>query len=48
MINEWIYPILSSTGRTIKDPGVPGSVNTTSDNISRARGKLMKPIGRAG
>lgn len=22
--NEWIYPILSTTGRTIKDPGVPG------------------------
>lgn len=48
VINEWIYPILSSTGRTIKDPGVPGSVKTTGDNISRAVGKLKKPMGKAG
>lgn len=48
IINEWIYPIMSSTGRTIKDPGVPGSVKTAADNISRAMSKLKKPMGKAG
>lgn len=46
--NEWIFPILSTTGRTIKDPGVPGVLVTSRDNIKSGISRIKKPIGKAG